>query len=222
MPWLLFGLPLKEGQRFIVSGMVANPKPTPLLGARIRILLDFVPPNRPWPLWDVYPWVMDVKHPVGGTGGSKAFDLPPGQSEQSWESSPAIPGAILGIGGHVHDYAVRLELRDVTAGEVLWAVTPKTDAEGRVTALPFGRFYRFYRLGKRIRPDHRYRVTVFYDNPTGRIIVDGGMGAVAGAFVPDRGASWPQVDLADPTYRMDLFNTLANMGLGTMMHGHHH
>ena len=165
---------------------------------------------------------MDVKHPVGGTGGSKAFDLPPGHSEQSWESTPAIPGTILGIGGHVHDYAVRLEFRDVTADEVLWAVAPKTDAEGHVIELPFGRFYRFYRLGKQIQPDHRYRVTVVYENPTGHMITDGGMGAVAGAIIPDHGASWPPVDVDDPTYQADLLNTLANMGNGMVMHGHHH
>jgi hypothetical protein len=82
-----------------------------------------------------------------------------------------------------------VELSDVTAGRVL------------------GRLYRWSRLGIRIESPHRYRVTVTYDNPTGRTIPDGGMGAVAGLFVPDGGATWPGVDTTDASYRQDLHDS---------------
>src|SRR5438270_623839 len=78
---------------------------------------------------------------------SKAFDLPPGRTERFWEGSPAIPGTILGLGGHLHDYGVSLELTDATAGTVLWRGAPVTDAAGRVLSFPLTRFYNWRRLG---------------------------------------------------------------------------
>jgi hypothetical protein len=59
------------------------------------------------------------------------------------------------------------------------------------------------RLGVHIVPEHRYRIAVSYDNPTGAPIPDGGMGVVGGLFVPDRGVSWPAADPADSLYQKD-------------------
>lgn len=223
VPWLLFGMPITAGDRYVLSGMLANDTPAPLAGTTVRIVLELTPPHRPWPVWEAYPWVMDVRFPVGGPGGSKAFDLPPGRSSWSWESSPAVTGTLLGLGGHVHDHAVRLALRDVTSGEMLWDVAPEQGPGGVVTRVPLGRFYRWYRLGKRVEPTHRYRVTVEYDNPTADTLRDGGMGAVAGLVVPD--GAWPRVNPADPAYLADLDNTLRHFGAGTagrsMAHAHH-
>ena len=70
--------------------------------------------------------------------------------------------------------------------------------------MPITKFYRWYRLGLRIEASHRYRITVRYDNPTGRTLLGAGMGAVAGLFVPDRGKQWPMVDTTDAVYRQDL------------------
>ena len=47
-----------------------------------------------------------------------------------------------------------------------------------------------------------------YENRTGRFIRDGGMGAVAGLFVPDRGEEWPAVDTRDTLYQQDLAATI--------------
>ena len=49
--------------------------------------------------------------------------------------------------------------------------------------------------------DHVYRVTVEYDNPTSDTIPQGGMGVVAGLFLPS--AQWPTADTTDATYRAD-------------------
>jgi hypothetical protein len=209
VPWLLFGLPITKGQRFTTSAMLANPTSVAYRGVRVRIILRMTPAGRPWPLFRAYPWVMDVLFPVGQQpGGSKAFPLPPGRTSRSWVSSPALPGTILGMGGHIHDYGVSLEFADSTTGETIWRGIPERDSTGEVRALHPVRFYRWNRLGVHITPEHRYRVTVTYDNPTGRMISDGGMGAVAGLFIPDRGTSWPAVDPADPDYRQDLHDTL--------------
>jgi len=225
VPRLLFGLPLARGQRLIAGAMLANTTPRAYHGVRVRLVLHYTPGGRPWPLYRTYPWAIDVQYPLGRAGtGSKAFDLPAGRTERSWEGSPAISGTILGLGGHLHDYGVSLELHDVTTGEVLWRGAPLTDSAGRVTSFPLARFYAWYRLGLHVVSTHRYRLTVVYDNPTGRAIRDGGMGAVAGLFVPDHGARWPQVDTTDTLYQQDLAATMRSGGgdvMSDMMVGHH-
>jgi len=226
VPRLLFGLPLERGQRLIASGMLGNETAALQRGVRVRLVLGYVPASRPWPLFRAYPWVMDVQFPLGRRpGGSKAFDLPPGRTERHWESSPAVPGTILGMGGHLHDHGVSLEVKDVTTGEILWHVEPVKDARDQVTSIPLVLFYRWYRLGIHITPRQTYRLTAVYENPTGRVLRDGGMGAVAGLFVPDRGATWPAVDPADSIYRADLHDTLwqtaEEMMGGMKMHGDH-
>jgi hypothetical protein len=224
IPRLLFGLPLERGARLIAGAMLANSSPVAYHHVRVRLVLHYVPASRPWPLYRTYPWAMDVQYPLGRPPtGSKAFDLPPGRTVRFWEGSPAIGGTILGLGGHLHDYGVSLELRDVTASKVLWHGKPITDGP-RVLSFPLARFYSWRRLGIHVDPAHRYRLTAVYENPTGRLIPDGGMGAVAGLFVPDHGAVWPPVDTTDSLYRQDLLATIRSGGgdgMAMMNHAAH-
>jgi len=187
------------------------------------VIFRFVALGRILPLVRAYPWVMDVMFPLGGEGGRKDFDLPPGPSAKSWSSQPAVPGTILGLGGHVHDYATSIELVNETTGEVIWRQAPVVDSAGHVRSLTPSRLYRWYRLGAHVVPAHRYRVTVYYDNPTDELIRYGGMGAVAGLFRPDAGHAWPSVDTTNAEYRTYLDNLLRNMaGLDAGHGGHSH
>jgi len=226
IPRLLFGLPLARGQRLIAGAMLANGSDAAYRGVHVRLVLRYVPGGRPWPLYRTYPWAIDVQYPLGRPPtGSKAFDLPPGRTERSWEGSPAIAGTMLGLGGHMHDYGVSLELKDMTTGKVLWRGAPVTDTAGRVITFPLARFYNWRRLGVRVVPTHRYRLTAVYQNRTRRSIRDGGMGAAAGLFVPDRGAEWPAVDTQDTLYQRDLAATILSgnadvMADMMMMHQH--
>lgn len=225
IPPLLFGLPLARGQRLLAGAMLANSSAVAYHGVRVRLVLRYVRGGLPWPLYRTYPWAIDVQYPLGRPPtGSKAFDLPPGRTERFWEGSPAIPGTIVGLGGHLHDYGVSLELKDMTSGAVLWHGAPETDGAGRVITFPLARFYSWRRLGIHLTPAHRYRLTAVYENPTGQAIRDGGMGAVAGLFVPDWGASWPAVDPGDSLYQQDQAATLRSGGaedMADMMMGHH-
>jgi len=226
IPRLLFGLPLARGQRLIAGAMLANGSDAAYRGVHVRLVLRYVPGGRPWPLYRTYPWAIDVQYPLGRPPtGSKAFDLPPGRTERSWEGSPAIAGTMLGLGGHMHDYGISLELKDMTTGKVLWRGAPVTDTAGRVITFPLARFYNWRRLGVRVVPTHRYRLTAVYQNRTRRSIRDGGMGAAAGLFVPDRGAEWPAVDTQDTLYQRDLAATILSgnadvMADMMMMHQH--
>jgi hypothetical protein len=68
--------------------------------------------------------------------------------------------------------------------------------------MPLKKFVR--RLGVPLDPTHVYRLTAVYDNPTGRVIPDGGMGALGGVMVPSKLAKWPSVARGNPEYLLDL------------------
>lgn len=199
-PKLLFGARVEAGERILANAMVHNPTMENYQGVRVRLVLSYVPEKRPWPLFAVVPWQLDVAFPVG----DKSFDLPPGHSERSYEGSPAVPGKIIVIGGHLHDYGRTIEFWDVTTGQLLWHGEPEPTRPGEPNAVPMGRLYRLTRIGLHITPDHRYRVRVVYDNPTGHAIANGGMGVTGGIFLPDRNVTWPVSNTADSLYQQDL------------------
>src|SRR5437773_1886579 len=199
LPRLLFGLPLKRGEHVVASGMVENLTPTSFRQARVRLVMSFTPAKRPWPLFSASPWQMDVAFPVG----DKSFTLPPGRSSRAYEGSPVVPGEIVGLGGHMHDYGRVIEFADVTTGEVIYRAAPVADSGGHIASIPIAMLFGWTRLGVHIVPEHRYRIAVSYDNPTGAPIADGGMGVVGGLFVPDRGVTWPAAEPGDSLYQKD-------------------
>ncbi|HVH68507.1 MAG TPA: hypothetical protein VM716_11605 [Gemmatimonadales bacterium] len=213
LPWLLFGLPLDRGQRVVASAMVENLTAMSYHQARVRLVMNFTPRGRPWPLFQASPWQMDVAFPVG----DKSFPLPAGRSTRSYEGSPAVAGKIVGLGGHMHDYGRLIEFADVTTGAVIYSTAPKADSAGRIESVPVSLLYGWTRLGVRIVPEHRYRVTVLYDNPTGQPIPDGGMGVIGGLFVPDRGVHWPAADPGDSLYQQDYRHYMRLSGGHDMM-----
>ena len=219
IPWMLFGFPVQKGERVLASAMLENRTGVSYPQARCRLVLLYTPASRPWPLFRAEPFQMDVAFPVG----DKSFDLPPGRFARSYDGSPAVPGTIVAIGGHVHELARRLEFVDVTSGDTIYGVTPATDSAGDIIGVPVERLYRWTRLGAHIVPAHKYRVTVYYDNPTDHVIPNGGMGVVGGLFVPDRGVIWPATDPSDSLYARDLRHAMRVGGGGRdmmMMSGH--
>src|SRR5260370_2027150 len=175
IPAFLFGVPIERGARLSAGAMLANTSASSSHGVRARLVLRYVTRGRPWPLYRAYPWALDALYPLGtGATGSKAFDLPPGHTARSFEASPAIAGTVLGVGGHVHDYGVRLELKDVTTGAVLWQGQPVTDGPGRVVTLPAPPFPNRDRPGLPTRPPPRHRITGEDENPTQHHRPDGG------------------------------------------------
>ncbi len=218
MPWLLFGSPFTRGSKVVASAMLHNPTAESYRGVRVRLVLYYTPDNRPWPLFRVFPWQLDVGFPVG----DKSFDLPPGRSERAYEGSPAVPGNIAVIGGHLHEYGVSIELSDATTGALIWRAEPVRDDKGDVAAMPIGKLYGLTHIGAHIVPQHRYRVRVVYDNPTGKVLPEGGMGVVAGLFVPDGDVPWPTINPNDSLYQEDLRHFLRLHGTWLEAHGGMH
>jgi hypothetical protein len=196
-PKVLFGYPVRRGQPMVVSAMLHNPHPTTYSAVRVRVTFEYTRTRRPWPLFRVYPFQLDVLFPHG----DKSFDLPPGRTERSYDASPVIDGRIIAISGHVHEHARSITLSDITTGKVLWEGKPVLDAEGKVTRMPVANFAG--RWGVRLLKSHRYRVSVVYENPTTDTLRAGGMGVVGGLVLPAFRTTWPKADTADSTYGLD-------------------
>jgi hypothetical protein len=123
---------------------------------------------------------------------------------------------VLALGGHLHQYGVALRFRDVTEGRDLWVAQPARDTAGEVLAVPTTEF--LWRGGVTLHPDHVYRLTAVYDNPTGHVIADGAMGTLGGVFLPARSAHWPEVVRGDANYRLDVqvtYDTTITMRMAT-------
>lgn len=216
-PWILFGARVRAGERVLANAMIHNPTTVGYRGVRVRLQLRYVPERRPWPLFPIIPWQLDVGFPVG----DKSFDLPPGRSERSYEGSPAVEGKLIVIGGHMHQYGRTIEFWDATTGKLLWHGEPAPTSSGEPSAVPLTTFYGLTGIGLRITPAHRYRVRVIYENPTGRTITGGGMGVVGGLFMPSRKAVWPKTDPSDSLYQQDLRHFMGKPGeAGSMSHVH--
>jgi hypothetical protein len=113
-----------------------------------------------------------------------------------------VPVRILGLSGHLHKYGVGLRFEDRTTGDVLWEAKPIVDSTGEIVGMPVTKFV--WTLGKLIVPDHVYRLTATYENPTGHVIAQDGMGVMGGLVVLARGAQWPTVDKHDAEYQFDV------------------
>jgi hypothetical protein len=211
----LVGYPVSAGDTLIVTTMLHNPTGVAYPGARLRVRFPFTPSTARIPRLGVQPFYLDVMPPAG----LHFYDLPPGRSARSWQGRPAIPGRILGVSGHLHRHAVALRFEDVTARRLIWDARPVANADGEVVAMPTGHFASG--LGVPVHPDHVYRLTAVYDNPTGATIVAGGMGALGGILLPARGARWPAADREDAEYQRDARVTWRRDVRAANGHGHH-
>ena len=194
----------KRGDSLVVSLQFHNPTDTAYHDVTLRARVPFTRATSAVGAMTIYP----LSVAIGPKDKPNVFDLPPGRSEHHWEGSPAVAGRILGLSGHLQRYGVLLRLEDRTANKVLWEAKPKVDSSGAVTEMPVSRFIATW--GKPIRPDHVYRLTAVYENPTGRTIPEGGAGVMGGIMLLSRGAHWPSVDPSHPDYVADVRQLFAH------------
>jgi hypothetical protein len=152
------------------------------------------------PLTTIY---MDTNLKVGSP---TSFDVPPGRSEKSYVWESPVGGALLGAGGHMHQYGVEVRLEDVQTGEVMFRLASHSDEEGEawVDQKIFRRFFNLFDASIQLKANHPYRIVGVYDNPTGGAIPAGGMAQIGGLFRPQDWARWPANDSNDPLYRLDV------------------
>jgi hypothetical protein len=205
------GFPIQRGDSLLATAMIHSGMETGYEEVRLRVRLDITPAIASPSPESVYPFFLHVT----SAAGNSEYDLPPGRSERSLETSPAVAGEIVGFGGHTHRYAVELRFEDITTGKLLWRSRIRHDLEGNVLEIP--RTVYAARRGPMIFPDRVYRLTVVYENPTGETLIEGGMGTLGGMMRPRQ--EWPEVNRNDPLYVLDRARELNS---GAIHAGHNH
>ena len=193
------GYPVHRGEAIAINPMLDNPTDTAYPAAYIRLLIPYAPENAEDRPVDVYSIGTDV---TGAVGRSSDFDIPAGRSSLSHEFIVPISGALLAVGGHLHDLGTRLVLVNLTNGDTVYDARAARDSLGRVIAMPVRQLWRTG--GYPIAAGQRFRLTALYDNPGGRAVSSGGMGTLGGAFKPDDMAVSPRLDPKDPETARDL------------------
>jgi hypothetical protein len=193
------GVPLARGDTLGLYSAFHDVDGRTVERAYVIVTLPWIPAGHSHPI-DVMPFFVDANSVIGGTS---AWDLPPGRSQKSAEFTMPLSGSILALGGHVHDYARSVRLEDAENGKVLVRLDTKLTSDGHLITLG-KRVFGFHEEGLPLLAHHRYRVIALYDNPTGRVIKQGGMASMAGAFVPDDVRQWPLLDPLNADVKRDI------------------
>jgi hypothetical protein len=212
------GVPMKPGMKLGMYVAWHNDTGKDLHGVQMKLRMLWTPKNQNPPPVNSLPIYMDVNLTVGG---SNTFDVPPGKSEKAHEFSLPVGGRLLGVGGHLHDYGVRVRLEDAETGKVLFVVEATRDSAGKVIKVS-RRLFGVSGEGLKMKGNHLYRVVGEYDNPTGKTLVKGAMAHMAGLFSPDDMSKWPVIDESNPAYQRDMAALQARgSGEGGHEHGGH-
>jgi hypothetical protein len=130
----------------------------------------------------VYPAWMDVE-----SCGNSGYDLKPGKNVTTGTVPVKYDGVLLGVGGHMHDYAKEIVLENATRKETVATLDAKVNAQGELLSMPVVTF--FDRGGYNFAAGDTLKITATYENPTGKILRDGAMGIVVGYFAPANDAA---------------------------------
>jgi hypothetical protein len=175
-----YGYRVHKGDKIRVETMVHNPTAASYDHVYLEVKIPFADatnPNENPPVKSVYPAWMDVE-----SCGNSGYDLKAGKSETTGTVTVKYDGILLGVGGHMHDYARQLVLQDATRKDTVVTLDAKVDDKGELLSIPVVTF--FDRGGYKFAAGDRLKISATYDNTTGKLLPDGAMGIVVGYFVP--------------------------------------
>jgi len=193
------GIRMSEGDAIVVYFALVNPGDQEIHDATLQITLAWSPAESGTPT-EIFPLILNANPDALG---SSLFDLPPGRTEMSSEVVFPVGGRIRAMGAHLHDHAVHIRLEDGITGRVLVTLEASLDRAGRLRKIDTA-YFQLTRGGLRVKAHHPYRIVAVYNNPTGETIRQGAMAYMAGPFVPEDPALWPQVEAGDPIYQEEL------------------
>ena len=176
-----FGYRVHAGDQIRITGMFHNPTAEDYPRAFLEVKIDYQAAGEGQGLHSVYPAWFDVEQ-----CGRSDYDLAPGKNVTSGSVTVRYSGVLIGVGGHMHDYAQQLVLEDVTTHDTVADLHAQLDAQGHILSMPIVMFAD--RGGYRLNRNDVLKATATYENPTGRRLVDGAMGIVVGYFLPDQDA----------------------------------
>ncbi|MHB8608931.1 MAG: hypothetical protein ACYDCG_11570 [Candidatus Acidiferrales bacterium] len=171
-----YGYRVNKGDKIRIETMVHNPTETSYDHVYLEVTIPYQQASDGAKLKNIYPAWMDVK-----SCGNSAYDLPAGDSEQTGTVTVKYDGVLLGVGGHMHDYARELVLEDVTRKQTVATLDAKVDDRGELLGMPTVLF--LDRGGYKFAAGNVLKISATYENPTGKLLRDGAMGIVVGYFV---------------------------------------
>ncbi|MGH7534449.1 MAG: hypothetical protein ACREMG_02570, partial [Gemmatimonadales bacterium] len=146
------GVPMTPGMKLGMYIAWHNDTGRDLNGVYLKISMLWTPKNQnPQPV-NSLPIYMDVNLTVGGTN---TFDVPPGRSEKTYEFTLPLGGRLLGVGGHMHDYGVRVRLEDAETGKLITVVQAVRDSTGKVSKMT-RKLFGVSGEGLKLKGGHRY------------------------------------------------------------------
>lgn len=172
-----YGYRVQKGDKIRVETMIHNPTDASYENVYLEVTIPYKEASSGANLKSVYPTWMDVK-----SCGNSGYDLPAGKSEQTGTVTVKYSGVLLGVGGHMHDYAKQLVLEDLTRKETVATLDAKVDDHGELISMPTVLF--LDRGGYKFAAGDVLTISATYDNTTGKLLRDGAMGIVVGYFVP--------------------------------------
>ena len=201
-----FGYRVQKDDRIRVETMIHNPTPTSYDKAFLEIEIHYLDDASPAPVKDFYPAWMDVE-----VCGNSGYDLPAGPSEKSGTVGVKFGGVLLGVGGHMHDYAKQIVLENTTQKQTIATLVAKTDDKGRLQYMPVAIF--LASGGEKLSAGDQLKIVATYDNTTGKLLRQGAMGIVVGYFVPANDAQFASFrhDAKTPRHNMHDMNDMKDM-----------
>jgi hypothetical protein len=174
-----YGYKVQKGDKIRVETMVHNPTDTSYDKVYLEVQIPYqeAAADGAAAVKSYYPAWMDAK-----SCGNSGYDLPAGKSEKTGTVAVKYSGVLLGVGGHMHDYAKQIVLEDATRKETVTTLEAKVDEQGHLLSMPTVTF--FDRGGYKFAAGDVLKIDATYDNPTGTLLRDGAMGIVVGYFVP--------------------------------------
>jgi hypothetical protein len=175
-----YGYRVQKGDKIRIETMVHNPTDTAYDQVYLEVKIPYaeISSDSAVPaVKSVYPTWMDVQ-----SCGDSGYDLKPGKNENTGNVTVKYDGILLGVGGHMHDYAKQITLEDATRSEKVVTLDAKLDEKGQLLSMPVVTF--FERGGYKFAAGDRLKITATYENPTGKTLPSGAMGIVVGYFVP--------------------------------------
>jgi hypothetical protein len=173
-----FGYRAEKGNKIRIETMMYNPTEISYDKTYLEVVIPFqdAKDSASAPRTNVYPAWMDVKE-----CGNSSYDVPAGKSENAGTITLKYEGALLGVGGHMHDYGRRIVLQDVSRKETVATLDSKVDTQGHLESIPVKTF--FQEGGYKFAAGDILKVSATYENPTGKLLHDGAMGIAVGYFV---------------------------------------
>jgi hypothetical protein len=182
-----YGYRVQKGDKIRIETMVHNPTDTPYDQVYLEVKIPYAlaagaadastDSSAAPAVKSVYPTWMDVQ-----SCRDSGYDLKPGKNENTGSVTVKYDGILLGVGGHMHDYAKQIILEDATRKEKVVTLDAKLDEKGQLLSMPVVTF--FDRGGYKFAAGDQLKITATYDNPTGKPLSSGAMGIVVGYFVP--------------------------------------